>query len=80
MNLYLLIPDFYNPVVERCPTSNQEVQLDTINIGAYDLEIIFSKNRDLKFRSFQDMLFNHALVHRSGNRSFIFLRKSFGKG
>lgn len=80
MNLYLLIPDPYNPVVERCLNSNQEVQLDTVNVGAYDLEIILSKNRDLKFRSFQDMLFNHALVHRFDNRPFVFLRKSFGKG
>ncbi len=40
MNLYLLIPDPYNPVVERGPTSNQEVQLNTINVGEYDLEII----------------------------------------
>ena len=37
MNPYLLILDPYNPVVERCPTSNQEAQLDIINIGAYDL-------------------------------------------
>jgi hypothetical protein len=80
MNLYLLIPDPYNPVVERGPTSNQEVQLDTINVGEYDLEIILSTNRDLKFRRFQDMFFDHALVHCSDNRSPVFLRKSFGQG
>ncbi len=76
MNLYLLIPDPYNPVVERGPTSNQEVQLNTINVGEYDLKIILSTNQDLKFRRFQDMFFDHTLVHCSP----VFLRKSFGQG
>lgn len=79
MNLYVLIPDPFNPAVERYPTSHQEVQLRTINVGECYLQISLSTNRDLKFRRFQDMFFDHALVHGSDNCSPVFLRKSFGQ-